>query len=153
MKKALITGMTLLALYGCGDKKPKNVSEDYVKKPQINNEQQQISELEGRIIKTKTAKITFSRDGPKETKFPSQHEFEYVILEAKDGSLHTLMYPYSKPILERNAIIKYRVLPNKVLDGRAFVDMFINPSYSLDDVIVIEAEGVITKDGIEYKKF
>ncbi|MFH1211160.1 MAG: hypothetical protein V1645_04585 [archaeon] len=153
MKKAVITGMMLLALYGCGDKKPKNVSEDYVKKPQISEENTQISELEGRIIKTKTSRLTFSKESSREARSPSQHEFEYVVIEDKEGGIHTLMYPYSMPILKRNAKIKYKILPNKVLDGRAFVDMFINNSYSIDDMIVIEAEGIIQKDGIEYKKF
>lgn len=152
MKKAVITGMMLLALYGCGDKKPKNVSEDYVKKQQFSEEDnQKLSELEGKIIKTKTARITFSKDTSKESRMPTTHEFEYVVVEDKEGNIHTLMYPYSKPILKRNATIKYKVLPNKVLDGRAFVDMFINQNYSIDDVVVIEAEGIITRGGIEYK--
>ena len=75
--------------------------------------------------------------------------------------MHTLIYPYSKAILERNAVIEFRPLEDHSLDKwpskcdfsvKNFIDVFLDPIFFTYNNFPIEAEGIITRDGITYKK-
>jgi hypothetical protein len=69
----------------------------------------------------------------------------------KDSTgIHTLVYPYSKAIMEGNAKIRYRPVNGEGVDAEKFIDLFLNPKYFTDDNFQIETQGFIVKDGINY---
>ncbi|MBM3200577.1 hypothetical protein FJZ53_06580 [Candidatus Woesearchaeota archaeon] len=156
MKTKIAAGLTALmlgagTLTGCFPSTPGKHSGEYNSKPEITQSVEQISELEGKIIKVQPSNLTYVRWRGSNTSTASNHEFEYVIVQDKNGTKHTLIYPYSKAILETEATLKYRSLNSGGIDVETFIDNFIVQEYDTDDNFVIEAEGIITKDGIKYK--
>lgn len=145
---ALALGIGLTA--GCTNSTPGTLANEYSAKPEMTQNMEQISELEGKILKVQPSTISFTKWLGNATT-ASNHEFEYMIVESKDKKIHTLIYPYSKAILEREATIKYRPLSSGMIDSETFIDTFLIKEYYTNDNIVIEAEGIITKDGIRYK--
>ena len=53
--------------------------------------------------------------------------------------------------LKKEATIRYRILNSGAIDAETFIDTFLMKDYFTDDNVTIEAEGIITKDGIKYK--
>ncbi len=109
--------------------------------------------LEGRIVKVQPSQFSIYR-GDGNTARAVSHEFEYVIIEDKEGKPRTFIYPYSKAILEKPAMVKFRPLEIGGIDVESFIDAYIAGSIlnwrETDDNFFIEAEGIIVKDGIQY---
>lgn len=145
---ALIIGAS--AVTGCMPSSPGKLSGEYGSKPEMNQSIEQVSELEGKILKVQPSNFTYIRWRGSNCSTSSNHEFEYVIVQDKNGVNHTLIYPYSKAILEGDATVKYRSLNSGMIDVETFIDNFIIQEYDTDDNFTIEAEGIITKDGIKY---
>ena len=85
------------------------------------------------------------------------HEFIYVIGEDNNKGLHTLIYPQSEAILEREAEIKYEPLKLGGLTTREFTKAFITNSFNkqyyeiiVNNNLFLKAEGIILPDGIRY---
>lgn len=145
-----------LSLAGCKKDKPESniLKYEYSEKAVTAQTFDAHSELEGKIVKVQPSIISYrgGSDGMiYGSRISANHEFEYVVVETTDKKLHTLIYPYSKAIVERYAKITYRPLPSKTIDSETFIANLINPKYATDDNIIIETEGFIAKDGIVYK--
>lgn len=157
--KTIGIGALALALAGCGKKADKapntlNLSEEYTSRPAARQNVETFSQLEGKILKVQPSQISYVGDWDKHhygSNTSANHEFEYVMVEGKDGKLHAFIYPFSKAILEKEATIKYRPLSSGSIDSETFIDTFLKEEYFTDDNILIEAEGIITRDGIAYK--
>jgi len=105
-----------------------------------------VRSLSGTIVKVQPSSVSYQvRNGS------GSHEFEYVMVEDDHGQLHTLVYPCSKAIVERPATIQYRRLSSGSMDAANFVQNYVNACRVTDDNILIEAEGIITGDGIKYE--
>jgi hypothetical protein len=158
-KTALIWTL-VLALAGCGAEKKadiENVAKRY--NPTIENRINRLEvvelspQLEGRIVKVQPSSISYSGawDGRiYGSNISANHEFEYVMVEGKDGKVHTFIYPYSKAILERNATVRFKSLEGGAIDSETFIDRFLKKEYFTDDNVLLEAEGVIIPGGINY---
>lgn len=106
--------------------------------------------LEGRITKVQPSHFSF-RSGSGSEATTASHAFEYIILEDAAGRNHVLVYPFSKAVIESPATIVYRPLTGNSIDVKNFIGLFISPDFATDDNFLIEAAGIITKDGIHYK--
>lgn len=165
LKKLIGLGAIIVALNSCGhlpEEAKKKASIEYSKEyflPSAENPiSDEISTLEGRIINVRAGHVSYDFGGDKLV----THELEYVtIFSPIDNKHHILIYPYTKEFLEQYANIKFRQLKNGNIDVEKFIDAFLNPVfYSLGEdahrwnypasTPPIEAEGIITKDGIEY---
>ena len=129
MKKILEIGTLAMALTGCGPSKGK-FSDSYQPKiiqqvERIERTEQATSQLEGKIMKVQSSSLSF-RVGSSlsETTLSGNHEFEYVIVKDKEGKTRTLIYPYSKAILEGDVNIQYRELPLGVISTEDFVKYY-----------------------------
>lgn len=144
----------MLSLAGCEEPQPQkpNLSDEY-NKPAVTEKTEAFSQLEGRIVKVQPSQISFIGEwyGANGGRTAAGHEFEYVLVEDANKKLHTLIYPYSKAIIEREATLKFRSLPSGTIDTETFIDHFLKQEYFTDDNFVIEAEGTIVKDGITYR--
>ncbi len=146
--------LTLAAFSGCtgNESQPSNATSENISRPDV-AQSDTLSQLEGLIIKVQPSQISYVGEMRNlgYDNVTANHEFEYVMLQDVEGMVHLLIYPYSKAILERNAIIKFKPLPFKKITANEFIDRFLDPTYSTDDDIAIEAEGIINKyDGIVY---
>ncbi len=154
LQKVLGIGSLFSVVYGCGE--PGDLAKEYVEKP-VPVEELPLTEkdltttstLEGRIIKVQPSSISFN-NGSGDGRTASNHEIEYVLVENSEG-LHTLIYPFSKAILERDARLTFRPLNQRMIDVETFVHRFLNTDYSTSDNFFLESEGIITRDGIHYK--
>lgn len=151
LQNLLRNSALILALGGCEEPQPQepNLGDGY-NKPAVTEKTEAFSELEGRIVKVQPSSISFTTS-PYNNARSANHEFEYILVEDHDKKLHTLIYPYSKIIVEREATLKFRQLPSGTIDTETFIDQFLKQDYFTDDRFIIEAEGIITKNGIAYK--
>ena len=139
---ALVLGMGALA--GC-DNKPAAGSSNQAAV------QERTLELEGRIVKVQPSAVTYIGENTFAGR-ASNHEFEYVMVKGKGNDVHTLIYPHSKAILEADASITYKPIEQGRIEAKDFVTGFVTSCYGTDDNFTIEAEGIITRDGIRYKQ-
>jgi hypothetical protein len=143
-------GALVLAIVGCVDNKSLNIADEYKITPKVSAEKPEtFSELEGRIVKVQPSQLAYFSEH--NSQVSASHEFVYVIVEGQDEKSHTFIYPYSKAILEREARIKFRPLESGMIDADTLIDTFVNQRYCAANNIFLEAEGLITRDGIEYK--
>jgi hypothetical protein len=154
LKKIAGIGALMLTLAGCTDKpyealKPRHAESRKEAVAVAIRDIETFSELEGRIVKVQPSQFLYRTDFWRSA-VSVIHEFEYVMLETHDKRIHTLIYPYSKAILERDATIKFRRLNSGNIDASTFGELFL-PRRTTVDNILIEAEGLIIKDGINYK--
>lgn len=156
LRRALGLGCLLAAFSSCDDlfNQPKKLSPEYNKHSVQSTDNETLTStetktLEGRVVKVQPSSIPFSK-GMAQAVYAANHEFEYVIVEVADGQLHTLIFPYSKAILEREATITYRPLKSGGIDTKTFVATFLEQSDPIGN-FPIQAEGIITADGIKYK--
>ena len=160
LQKAFGIGSLVFALAGCSEQpgeQPSELAYEYhhsnpvvEEKPAIEKNIGETVTLEGRILDTQLGTLVYNyrlRDS-------APYRFLYVRVESGDGRRHTLIYPTNnKPIWKEDAVIKYRVL-NSFLDAEMFIHNFIYRSGNVSgENIFIEAEGIITADGIHYKDF
>lgn len=150
--------LTAVSMAGC-EPDQTETAKSYSKEPQAVEFMPEISldklpertlELEGRIIKVQPSSLSYTY-GTREASRSANHEFIYVVLESQDKNLHTLIYPYSKAILEKNANIKYVPFALESITTEKFIKNFISKDYHSEDKFNIEAEGFITPGGITYK--
>ncbi len=155
MKKMLGIGAMGLALVGCEPPKEKvNLADSYKPKivQQVERTEQATSQLEGKIVKVQPSSLSFKVGFLDTSSRIGNHEFEYVIMKDNNGRTHTLIYPYSKAILDGEAVVQYRELPLGVISTRDFVHIYIDENYGVDDNFFLEAGGFIVKDGIKYQE-
>lgn len=156
LQNLLGTSAFILSLAGCEEPQPlkPNLAEEYNSEPAAFTEKvEAVSQLEGRIVKVQPSQISYvgAWQGINGGYVSANHEFEYVLVEDANKKLHTLIYPYSKAIIEREAILKFRLLPSGTIDTEKFIDNFLKQEYFTDDIFDIEAEGIIIKEGIKYR--
>jgi len=149
-----LTGLSFVA--GCGKEQPTQPTarDEYFNQFSTLQQTEKQSQLEGKIVKVQPSHLSFGKSYHTygyNIVISSNHEFEYVMVEGKDGKLTTLIYPYSKAILERDATINYKPLPSKSIQSWEFISEFMSRKYVTDDNFVIKADGIITADGIKYK--
>lgn len=153
LQKSLGLGLLLFGLNSCDDLFPSTkLSPEYNKKETTGKEDLMATEtqtLEGRIVKVQPSSIPFSK-GMGQAVYAANHEFEYVTVAAADGQFHTLIYPYSRAILESEATIAYRPLKSGGIDTKTFMQTFLEQSDPIGNFPIV-AEGIITADGIIYK--
>lgn len=152
MKKLFGIGTLVLSLPGCEPPKEKvNFADTYKPKivQQVERAEQTTSQLEGKIVKVQPSSLSYRVPSSLSYRV-GNHEFEYVIMKDEEGRTRTLIYPYSKAILEGDAIIQYRELPLRVISTRDFVHAYINERYNPDNDFFLETDGFIVKDGIKY---
>ena len=150
----VLVGALALGVAGCGNEadKPQSRVGEYASQPAVPQNVETFSQLEGKIVKVQPSEISYA--GTTITlsdRLTANHEFEYVIVEGRDGKPHIFIYPYSKAILERDATIEYRPLNSGMITAGTFIRTFLGPKYFTDANVTIEAEGIITKGGIKYK--
>ena len=154
-----LAGLVALGLTGCED--PTETQIAYTTPPQPIEVMQEgridklpksekLSKLEGKIIKVQPSSVSYQRGMNEDTS--SNHEFIYVVLEEQNKKTHTLIFPYSRAILERDATLSYVPLPLNYIDSDKFVGNFLGKRYSTNDRFVIHTEGFITPEGIKYKE-
>jgi hypothetical protein len=80
------------------------------------------------------------------------HDYEIIAIQQPDGE-KVLIYPYTKFIFKRTAKISYKTLPTGRITSEQFCKLYIaNELFAGPDNYEIEADGIITKDGIQYSK-
>lgn len=156
LTKAMSIGALVLALGGCAKDEVSTVPNfrgEYASASTIAEKVETFTQLEGKIVGVQPSQISFIGNwyGGHGAYATGGHELVYVTLQTDDGKLHTLFYPYSKAVLEKDATVKFRPIPSGMMTAGTFIDTFMDPEYFTDDNIVIEAEGAITKNGISYK--
>lgn len=168
LKKSIGIGALALAFAGCDTRnKEPNLSEGYVKPPAIERMDRVISTqtktLEGMIVDVQNSSISlqnYSGMGNDKTALGGNHTFEYVIIKDNAGKSHILIYPYSKGILKHGCKVAFRPLLLGYISAQSFIDAFVNTGKegitgnifsSLSNAMPLEAEGIITSGGIEYK--
>jgi hypothetical protein len=147
----IVAGLAI-GMAGCHDPAPtKQLLYDSSVYAQVS--ETRLQALEGRIVKVQPGEISFI--GYKYDLYGGRtaagHEFEYVMVETQDGKLHTLIYPYTMAIIEKNAVINFNPISGGVIDTKTFIDNFINDDFITDDNVSINAEGIIAPNGITYK--
>ncbi|MBI5148776.1 hypothetical protein HZA33_03790 [Candidatus Pacearchaeota archaeon] len=146
LKKAFGIGAIVLALAsGCANKtKTANI--------------EGISELQGRVTEVKQKTLTYLWEAfpTEKAKFIDPYHataectFEYVYVKGRDGKSYTLICPYKKSIAKGNARIKYEPVAFGKIDAGTLISQYIHQDgYTKDDNFIIEADGIITKDGIK----
>lgn len=148
--KLLGLGAIILALNGCeGEPRVPNYSNGYSSKQTTNPISEKTSTLEGRIVNVSKGSIPFKKGDYSDTN--ANHEFEYVtVFSPIDGRHHILIYPYSKEFLEKYANIEFRPLENGEIYYETFIDAFLGKNYDGFVNMPLEAEGIITKNGVKY---
>lgn len=157
--KAGLVGIVLAGLVATGgcskSDQTNNLAGEYAMGSAVNQNTETFSRLEGKILKVQPSQLSYVGGDDNRiygSNISANHEFEYVAVKGLDGKMHTLIYPYSKSILEGNAVIKYRPLNSGRIDAETFIDTFLNKGYFTDDNFTIEAEGIITAGGIQYNQ-
>ncbi len=110
--------------------------------------------LVGKIVKVQPSEFSYFH-GMGDRSIAANHEFEYVMLEDENGLVHTLIYPQSKAILEREANIYFRPLKDKKISAKDLVENYVVKNgglnlYSAEDNFQVETEGIIVDGGIIY---
>ncbi len=154
LQNVLGAGILGMALSSCEPvEKPRNFSDEYRPKitQAVEKKEESFSSLEGKIVKVQSSHLPYTWESGYRG-FGSSHPFEYVMVEDREGKVHTLIYPYSKAILERSAAVKYRPLELGVINVNTFIDQYINAEFFTDNNFFLEAEGIIMKNGIQYQQ-
>ena len=130
-----------------------NMTQEYNPAPQSQPAEEPVAmeTFRGKIVKVQPSQLSFIRESGANS-IGGTHEFIYLIAEGEDRTPHVFVYPSSRAILERNALLTYRPLRLGAIDSEEFIDAFVEREYRLEtmDDITIRAEGIITPDGICY---
>ncbi|MBI4440577.1 hypothetical protein HY639_00265 [Candidatus Woesearchaeota archaeon] len=151
--KTLGIATLALTLHGCASEQPRNETfSEYNQTVKASPLPEGRVTLVGKIVKVQIGSIPVGAGN-----WGVNHEFEYVMMQDSEGKMHTLLYPYTKAIVEQEATVTYQPLHGGI-SSVDFIQQFAPPGYDYGDRhyhsignVMLEADGIIAKNGITYK--